>query len=84
MPPRKIRFVTACQQMLALGVVLAALTPAASVVTLDVVREKPSASGDASPTGPAAGDLAACLGRTARRPHSTRRRARHGDRHQRA
>ncbi len=59
MPPRKIRFVTACQQMLALGVVLAALTPAASVVTLDVVREKPSASGHASPTGPAVGDLAA-------------------------
>ena len=45
--------------MLALGVVLAALTPAASVVTLDVVREKPSASGHTSPAGPAAGDLAA-------------------------
>jgi hypothetical protein len=59
MPPRKIRFVTACQQMLALGIVIAALTPAASVVTLDVVREKPSASRHTSPTGPAAGDLAA-------------------------
>ena len=41
MPPSKTRFVTACQQLLALGVVLAALTPAASVITLDVVREHP-------------------------------------------
>ncbi len=42
MPPSKTRFITACQQILALGVVLAALTPAASVVSLDVVREPPS------------------------------------------
>ena len=42
MPPRKTRFVTACQQLLALGVVLAALTPAASVVSLDVVHDKPA------------------------------------------
>ena len=41
MPPSKTRFVTACQQLLALGVVLAALTPAASVISLDVVRETP-------------------------------------------
>lgn len=41
MPPSKTRYVTACQQILALGVVLAALTPAASVVSLDVVRERP-------------------------------------------
>ena len=41
MPPSKTRYITACQQMLALGVVLAALTPAASVVSLDVVREVP-------------------------------------------
>lgn len=32
-------YVTLCQQLLALGVVLVVLTPAASVVTLDVVRE---------------------------------------------
>ncbi len=38
MRPTQARFVTACQQLLALGVVLAVLTPAASVVTLDVVR----------------------------------------------
>ncbi|MEO5853484.1 MAG: FG-GAP-like repeat-containing protein [Nocardioides sp.] len=31
------RYVTACQQLLALGLVLAALTPAAGVVSLDVV-----------------------------------------------
>ncbi|GAB3777533.1 FG-GAP-like repeat-containing protein [Nocardioides ungokensis] len=42
MPPSKTRFITACQQILALAVVLAALTPAASVVSLDVVREAPS------------------------------------------
>lgn len=45
MPPRKSSFVTLCQQLLALGVVIAALTPAASVVSLDVVRETPGASG---------------------------------------
>ena len=41
MPPSKIRFVTACQQVLALAAVLAVLTPAASVISLDVVRETP-------------------------------------------
>jgi hypothetical protein len=55
MPPSKTSFVTVCQQVLALGVVIAALTPAASVVSLDVVREMP-AGGGAAPTagGPAA------------------------------
>ncbi|HEX3222116.1 MAG TPA: FG-GAP-like repeat-containing protein [Nocardioides sp.] len=42
MTPNRSRFVTACQQLLALGVVLAALTPAASVVTLDVVGTTPT------------------------------------------
>lgn len=41
MPPSKIRFVTLCQQLLVFGVVLVALAPAASVVSLDVVRETP-------------------------------------------
>ncbi|GAA4696113.1 FG-GAP-like repeat-containing protein [Nocardioides conyzicola] len=41
MPPSKIRFVTACQQLLALGLVVAVLTPAASVVSLDVVHDRP-------------------------------------------
>lgn len=55
MPPSKTTFVTGCQQMLALGVVLAALAPAASVVSLDVVRETP---GEA-PSTALQGDLAA-------------------------
>ena len=56
MPPSKTSFVTACQQFLALGVVLAALTPAASVVSLDVVRESPLG---AQQQAPLQGDLAA-------------------------
>lgn len=39
MRPVQAQYVTLCQQLLALGVVLVVLTPAASVVTLDVVRE---------------------------------------------
>ena len=38
MRPCKAHFVTSCQQVLALGAVLAVLTPAASVVSLDVVH----------------------------------------------
>ena len=41
MTPSRSRFVTACQQLLALAVVLAVLTPAASLVTLDVVGAGP-------------------------------------------
>ena len=37
------RYVTACQQLLALGLVLAALTPAASVISLDIVGAEPGA-----------------------------------------
>src|SRR5689334_417189 len=55
MPPSKTSFVTGCQQMLALGVVLAALAPAASVISLDVVRETPGAA----PSTALQGDLAA-------------------------
>jgi hypothetical protein len=47
--PNRSRFVTACQQVLALAVVLAALTPAASVVTLDVVGTSPEDGGGAPP-----------------------------------
>ena len=39
------RYVTACQQLLALALVVAALTPAASVVSLDVVRSEPRPAG---------------------------------------
>src|SRR6476619_5273424 len=42
MSPSRSRFVTACQQLLALAVVLALLTPAASIVTLDVVGSGPA------------------------------------------
>ena len=63
MPPSRIRFVTACQQLLALGVVLAALTPAASVISLDVVRGGPEGSAG---TAPLQGDLAAYTRETTR------------------
>lgn len=39
------RFITACQQLLALGVVLAVLTPASGVISLDIVGRHPGASG---------------------------------------
>lgn len=54
MPQSKIRFITACQQLLALALVLAALTPAASVVSLDVVREHPGARGGMTISNPGA------------------------------
>ncbi len=44
MRPCKAHFVTSCQQLLALGAVLAVLTPAASIVSLDVV-ETPGTAG---------------------------------------
>ena len=46
MRPSQARYVTACQQLLALGVVLAALTPATAVVTLEVVQQEPAAVAD--------------------------------------
>ncbi|MGZ5403500.1 MAG: FG-GAP-like repeat-containing protein [Nocardioides sp.] len=42
MRPSKDHYVTSCQQLLALGAVLAVLTPAASIISLDVVREAPA------------------------------------------
>src|SRR4051812_26711632 len=48
----RIRFVTACQQLLALGLVIAVLTPAASVISLDVVHDRP---GDARASALSAG-----------------------------
>ena len=42
MRPSKDHFVTSCQQLLALGAVLAVLTPAASIISLDVVRQAPA------------------------------------------
>ena len=43
--PFQARFVTACQQLLALAVVCAALTPAVGVVSLDVVARGARAVG---------------------------------------
>jgi hypothetical protein len=45
------RFITACQQLLALGVVLAVLTPASGVISLDIVGEHPASGGPAVISG---------------------------------
>ena len=42
MRPSQAHFVTSCQQLLALGAVLAVLTPAAAVISLDVVQQGPA------------------------------------------
>jgi hypothetical protein len=49
MQPHQARFVTVCQQFLALGVVLALLTPATGVISLDVVTERPTGRAAAVP-----------------------------------
>jgi hypothetical protein len=49
MSPSRARYVTACQQLLALGVVVIALVPATRVVSLDVVGVRPG-DGAARPT----------------------------------
>jgi hypothetical protein len=59
MPASKSRFVTACQQLLALGAVLAVLTPAASVITLDVVHEPGAPAVAAAPASALAAYAAA-------------------------
>lgn len=43
MSPSRAYYVTACQQLLALGVVVIALVPATRVITLDVVGVRPGA-----------------------------------------
>ena len=59
------RFVTACQQLLALGVVLAVLTPAAGVISLDIVGQAPRRR----PARPAGGHLRRrCASATRARP----------------
>ena len=56
MRPLQARLITTCQQVLALGVVLAVLTPASGVVSLDIVGERPghqpSGSSAAGPLPP--------------------------------
>ena len=58
MSPRHPRFVTACQQLLVLGVICAALTPAANVVSLELVPRDPGGTGAAA-SGPSSGSAAA-------------------------
>ena len=50
MSPSRARYVTACQQLLALGVVVIALVPATRVISLDVVGVRPPGEGVATPT----------------------------------
>jgi hypothetical protein len=64
MRPSQARFVTACQQLLALGLVLAVLTPAAGIISIDVVGEAPGAA----PRDPAGGAAFAAYTREAVRP----------------
>ncbi len=54
MRPSRTRYITACQQLLALGAVLAVLTPAATVISLDVVQRTPHGSEQASGGHPVA------------------------------
>lgn len=71
MPPSKIRFVTLCQQLLALAVVLAVLTPAASVISLDVAHQDPAATDPDAPVDDISAALRAYtreLGRTSNVP----------------
>lgn len=58
MHPVQARFVTACQQLLALGVVLAVLTPAAGILSLDIVGARPASPSAPPLTGSVAGSLA--------------------------
>src|SRR5688572_29995466 len=52
MRPKQARFVTICQQLLAIGAVLAVLGPAADVVSLDVVVTRPGSPVDANSEPP--------------------------------
>jgi hypothetical protein len=69
MSAMRARYVTACQQLLALGVVVMALVPATRVVTLDVVGVQPG-QGVAQPTISVAPTVArerqGCAGRSPR------------------
>lgn len=55
MSPSRAYYVTACQQLLALGVVVIALVPATRVITLDVVGVRPGADSGPSLTVPGEG-----------------------------
>lgn len=55
MPAQKAHFVTACQQLLALAAVLAVLTPAAGVVSLELSGPEPT--GTTSRVAPGGSDV---------------------------
>ena len=58
MRPLQARLITLCQQVLALGVVLAVLTPASGVVSLDIVGERPGQQPLGTTLAPAGGQAA--------------------------
>ena len=62
MSPSRARFVTGCQQLLALGVVVVALVPATRVVTLDVVGVRPDGMTGQPTIGRSGGGLVDPLG----------------------
>ncbi len=76
MSPMRARYVTACQQLLALGVVVMALVPATRVVSLDVVGVQPG-QGASQPTIEVSQDQSAGRARTG---HARGERARHDHR----
>ena len=78
MHPHRSRFVTACQQLLALGVVAAVITPASSLISLDVVRQPPASGFVGTQAGQAQGSgtlsaYARVARRTATLPAAARR-----------
>ncbi len=73
MSTARARFVTVCQQLLALGVVVVALVPATRVVSLDVVGVQPGAHA-AQPTIAQPGPVSANVDRTMLSPRVAERR----------
>jgi hypothetical protein len=66
MSPTRARFVTACQQLLALGVVVVALVPATRVVSLDVVGVQPGQTSGRPSVGVSDGAALSAYERAAR------------------
>ena len=65
MRPVQAQFVTACQQLLALGVVLVVITPAAGVLSLDIVRAPSASTGGTNDQAPMTGALSSATVPTA-------------------
>src|SRR3954447_19336886 len=74
MSPSRARYVTLCQQLLALGVVVIALVPATRVISLDVVGEQPGTrAGQPTIAQPDSARARAHLGRTPLSPRVAER-----------